>query len=92
MKVLLVNCVYGFGSTGKIMQDIVRGLEDSNITPVVAYARGVAPVEESTSIHKLAPEWVIKLQSLASKVTGYGKKRCPGRAGSYYSPTTRFLS
>lgn len=71
MKVLLVNCVYGFGSTGKIMQDIVRGLEDSNITPVVAYARGVAPVEESTSIHKLAPEWVIKLQSLASKVTGY---------------------
>lgn len=71
MKVLLVNCVYGFGSTGKIIFDIVEGLRGANITFVVAYGRGQASYASNVLIKKLAPEWIMKLQSLTSKVTGY---------------------
>jgi putative colanic acid biosynthesis glycosyltransferase len=69
MKVLIVNCVYAFGSTGKIVRDIASGLYQDGIEVVVAYGRGGAP-EEKWAVVKLASEGVVKVQSVASKLTG----------------------
>lgn len=70
MKILIVNCVYTFGSTGKIVRDIANGLYNSNIDVTIAYGRGSAPVEQWPII-KLASDWVMKLQSMVSKISGY---------------------
>ena len=72
MKVLQVNVVYKYGSTGKIVSDIHSLLISNNINAYVYYGRG-KKVEES-NVLKLAPEIVMKLQSLYSKVTGYQYK------------------
>lgn len=40
MKILIVNCVYAIGSTGKLVKDIANGLYESGIEVVVAYGRG----------------------------------------------------
>lgn len=72
MKVLQVNVVYKYGSTGKIVSDIHSLLIRKNINAYVYYGRG-KKVEE-TNVLKLAPEIVMKLQSLYSKVTGYQYK------------------
>lgn len=69
MKILIVNCVYAVGSTGKIVQDIANGLHEDGIDVVVAYGRGDAPVEK-WKVVKLASERVMKLQSFCSKLTG----------------------
>lgn len=69
MKILIVNCVYAYGSTGKIVQDIASGLYADGIEVVVAYGRGDA-LQEKWETVKLAPEGVMKLQSLVSKLTG----------------------
>ena len=42
MKVLLVNCVYAIGSTGKIVKDIASGLHQSGVEVAIAYGRGTA--------------------------------------------------
>ena len=70
MKVLLVNCVFGYGSTGKIINDIVDGLSGSEISSIVAYGRGITKVDAGIDAIKLAPEWIMRLQSLLSKITG----------------------
>lgn len=70
MKVLIVNCVYGQGSTGKIVADLHRGLAGSGVESVVCYGRG--RLADMPGVYKLAPEWLMKAQSLASKLSGYG--------------------
>lgn len=69
MKVLIVNCVYGQGSTGKIIADLHRGLCRSGIQTSVCYARG--PGRSEINVHKLVEEPIVKLQSMCSKITGY---------------------
>lgn len=68
MKILLVNCVYAHGSTGKIMVDLYKGLTALNQDVYVCYGRGGG--SNNHSVIKLAPEWIIKFQSLCSKITG----------------------
>lgn len=69
MKVLIVNCVYGQGSTGKIVADLHQGLLQSGVETRVCYARGAVRME--AGVRKLAPELIMKLQSLSAKITGY---------------------
>lgn len=76
MKILLVNCVYAFGSTGKIMADLRKGLIDKGDEVRVCYARG-ATASNVDGLFKLADDWVIKMQSLACKVTGYTYECAP---------------
>ena len=40
MKVLLINCVYKNGSTGKIVYDIHNGLLEREFDSIVCYGRG----------------------------------------------------
>lgn len=72
MKVLQVNVVYKYGSTGKIVSDIHSLLLSRNIEAFVYYGRGKRIIENN--IVKLAPEILMKIQSLYSKITGYQYK------------------
>lgn len=69
MKVLLVNCVYGSGSTGKILKDLHLGLSKLGWDSTVCYARG--PRSSDNKVIKLASENLMKLQALASRISGF---------------------
>lgn len=74
MKILQVNVVYAQGSTGKIVYDIHSSLLNRGIESYVAYGRGEMVKEKNS--YKLAPEYLMKIQSLYSKITGYQYKWC----------------
>lgn len=67
-KILLVNCIYGSGSTGKILRDLHLGLLDKGWDSHVCYARGSAP--HDSGIFKLGNDNIFKFQSFCSRLTG----------------------
>lgn len=68
MKVVQVNCVYGKGSTGKIVQDIHRELQKRGVESIVCYGRG-AKVKEK-NVYKVCGELYAKANNLWSRITG----------------------
>lgn len=68
MRVLIVNCVYGQGSTGKLIQCLHRGLLSKGVESYVVYGRGNAP--DDKNIFKLAPEVLMQVQAIGSKLSG----------------------
>jgi len=74
MKIMQINVVYQKGSTGKIVYDLHSQLIDDGYESAVYFGRG-EPVDEE-NINKIAPEFVMKLQSLRSKITGYVYAGC----------------
>ena len=66
MKVLQVNCVYQKGSTGKIVYDIHRVLQDEKIESVICYGRG----EKIDGAYKICSEFYAKCNNLRSRLTG----------------------
>lgn len=83
MKVLQVNAYYRFGSTGKIVYDISSGLIAHGYLSVICYGHGKKYKEPG--VYRLAPEAILKLQALRSRITGYAY------AGCHYS-TNRLIS
>ena len=77
MRIMQVNVVYPKGSTGKIVKDIHTQLIENNHESIVCYGRGDNVSEPKA--YKIAPEFIMKLQSLRAKITGYAY------AGCYYS-------
>lgn len=77
MRIMQVNVVYPKGSTGKIVKDIHKQLLENNHESIVCYGRGDNVSE--IKAYKIAPEFIMKLQSLRAKITGYAY------AGCYYS-------
>lgn len=77
MKILQVNVVYPHGSTGKIVKDIHAQLIENNHESIVCYGRGA--VISEPFVYKIAPEFIMKFQSLRAKLTGYAFK------GGYFS-------
>ncbi len=69
MKILLINCVYGQGSTGKILESLHKGLIKEGHDVEVLYSRG--PAVHENGVHKILPEKVVKFQALMSRLTGY---------------------
>lgn len=69
MKVLQMNCVYGNGSTGKIVYAIHRYLQKQGIDSYVIYGMGDKVAENN--VFRTTNNFVRKLQSLQSRVTGY---------------------
>lgn len=53
MKILLINSVCGYGSTGKLCTDIADDLSGRGHTVVIAYGRGTAPDNFSDSTLKM---------------------------------------
>lgn len=68
MKILQVNCVYKRGSTGKIVYDMHKGLQEQGIESVVCYGRG-QKVNES-NVYKTSSEFLAKLNALSARITG----------------------
>ena len=68
MKILQVNCVYGSGSTGKIVRDIHHKLLQSGFESVVCYGRGEKT--EEPHVHKTCTEVFGKANNLISRITG----------------------
>lgn len=68
MKILQVNCVYGSGSTGKIVRDIHHKLLQSGFESVVCYGRGERT--EELHVHKTCTEVFGKANNLISRITG----------------------
>ena len=68
MKILQVNCVYGHGSTGKIVRDIHHSLLKNGFASVVCYGRGVKA--EDAHVHKTCTEFFGKANNLISRMTG----------------------
>jgi glycosyltransferase involved in cell wall biosynthesis len=74
MKIIQINVVYKKGSTGKIVYDLHSQLTEDGYESAVYFGRGEAVDEEK--IKKIAPELVMKLQSLRSRITGYVYAGC----------------
>lgn len=68
MKVLQVNCVYGSGSTGKIVREIHAGLLNAGIESVVCYGRGTAADEGG--VYKVCGELYSKANQFYARVRG----------------------
>lgn len=68
MKVMQINCVYGKGSTGKIVMDIHNVLVEIGIESVVCYGRGQKP--EGNGVYKTCSEPYSKLNNLLSRISG----------------------
>lgn len=74
MKIMQINAVYPTGSTGKIVKDIHTQLLKNGHESIVCYGRGVKVTEQN--VYKIAPELIMKMQSLRSKITGYAYAGC----------------
>ena len=77
MKILQINTVYKFGSTGKIVSEIHHQLQEANQESFVIYGRG--KTYSKKNVYKTSPDWEGKLQALYARITGdfYG--------GTFYS-------
>lgn len=68
MKILQINTVYKYGSTGKIVHELHKQLQNSSHESFVIYGRGKS-VDES-NVFKTSPDWEGKLQALYARITG----------------------
>ena len=68
MKILSVNNVYNFGSTGKIVNDLHLKLIDEGFESVVYYGR--RKISKTPHTHKICSELYAKINNLASRFTG----------------------
>lgn len=74
MKIMQINAVYPTGSTGKIVKDIHTQLINCGHESIVCYGRG--PKVREKNVYKIVPEFIMKTQSLRSKITGYAYAGC----------------
>lgn len=68
MKVIQLNCVYGHGSTGKIVEAIHHHLQNEGDESYVLYGYGPDSCEPHTI--RVVPPAIRKVQSLRSRITG----------------------
>ncbi len=68
MKVLQINNVYNFGSTGKITYDIHQGLLERGVDSVVYYGR--RDRTQDFNVHKICSEIYAKANNALSRITG----------------------
>lgn len=69
-----INVAYKSGSTGKIVYGIHTGLIESGTESIICYGRGKRVFEDH--VYKAGPEWLMKFQSLRSRLTGYVYAGC----------------
>ena len=77
MRVLQINCVYGKGSTGKIVSDLHQAYSSLGIESHVLYGRGKRTAQKD--VRKVSWEACSKMRSALSRITGnlYGMARLP---------------
>lgn len=67
MKIVQINAVYGFGSTGIIVKDIQSACEKVSIDCVVAYSQSQGEVKNG---YHMGNAWSNKLHALLSRISG----------------------
>lgn len=85
MKVLQVNCVFRHGSTGKIVDDIHKVLQQRGIESVVCYGRGRNKVKPEHNVYKFCKEWEADLHHVLA-ILGISLAY-----GGNYIPTRRLM-
>lgn len=70
MRVLLVNGVYGFASTGTIVRDIQNLCEQNGIECYVAYSVTNLPETKLLHSYKIGSMWEKKLHALLCRING----------------------
>lgn len=83
MKILQINNVYDFGSTGKITRDIHHGLLERGYDSVVYYGRRYKT--DDKNVHKICSEFYGKAQNGLYQITGI-------KYGGCYLSTSRLIS
>lgn len=68
MKILQINNVYDFGSTGKITADIHHALQKQGVESVVCYSRRKQTNEKN--VYKICGEFYSRVQHFLANVTG----------------------
>lgn len=68
MKVLQINCVYGVGSTGKLVQVLHRGLKERHLDSTVIFGRGEFCKEHG--VYRVCGDFWGKINHLISRFTG----------------------
>lgn len=68
MRILQINVVYKYGSTGKIVHEIHKQLKKSGQESFVIYGRGKNTLD--TNVYKTSPNWEGKIQALYGRITG----------------------
>lgn len=74
MKILQLNCVYGTGSTGRLVQQLHTALEQQGIESVVLYGRG--PSAREAGVHKVCPDLYAKGCKAIAACTGLRYGSC----------------
>lgn len=74
MKVLQINCVYGTGSTGRLVQQLHAAMQAHGIESVVFYGRG--PAVSEPGVYKTCPDLYAKGCKLISACTGLRYGSC----------------
>lgn len=69
MKILLVNAVYGIGSTGKIVESLAAEFKKEGHTVLCCYGRH-SSIKRNENVIKCAYEWESKIHHFFSKFTG----------------------
>lgn len=80
MKVLQINSVCGYGSTGRIATNLYDALKQEGHDCVIAYGRGTAP--EGYKTIKIDSEWEVRLHGLKTRLTdreGFGSRKATER-------------
>lgn len=77
MKIFQINVCYPYGSTGKIVKDLHENLINDGFDSKVIYA--YMHKYDDERLIKLSSNYVFKLQSLQSRITGYAY------AGAFFS-------
>lgn len=67
MKVLQINSVFKYGSTGRIVKDLMDNLEEKNHTCMVAYGRGEK--ESCVRIFNISLNIEVNLHGIISRIT-----------------------
>lgn len=70
MRILLVNGVYGYASTGTIVRDIQIICEQQGIDCYVAYSETNIPQEKIHNGYKIGVVWEKKLHALLCRING----------------------
>lgn len=67
MKIVQINSVCGYGSTGGVVVDLYHAYEEAGHECVIAYGRGTAP--EGIKTYRIGNEWSVRLHGTLSRIT-----------------------
>ena len=78
MKILMINTVCGFGSTGRICTDLAEILDRQGHQVKIAYGRGVVPKQHQKYAVRIGYELDVRLHALSARLfdcAGFGSKK-----------------